>query len=659
MLSDGLPQIRCAENIALLSVLGQVPAAPSRNGLGRSPVFSPRRSLLLQAERDLCSTLAFISSIKDDRNRVTAVCVQEEESSLRVLIAANAQTYGACGDGTYLQAVQAGFEEIFAILRTASTGKSARSPEVLVLSGRVASRDELEDQVFKAITATCRGRIMKRARLIDRGDKPPVQQVLRDAVQGLARLGNDQNKRAFGRLANGLIRRLDDLSNGYTSAGNGASALDAQLRLVVEGFLELSKLPCLSTLLLDELDRIFPIMQRGLRESLLNILGKVAQYRTSATRLAKMARGCAALRRASVTIVALLPGAFRRPPTQRSNEARNIVEALQRIADANRARFNPQSACQKLHKTVKNANGEYTRTLGKSLESSKIHAEMQLVWYLETHTTQPPPRVIAASKDACYLCNAFILAQGKYGIPGSHGRVYPGWRLPATDMADLQEMFNARLEELIVERASHIMSHGVGKVFCPLESTLFSPMGSMSTVLTVTAAAADDGEHSDSDDGVTPRQESVDGSLQSGDSEVTLTQGRASSTPGPVEAVPAMGCAPLAPDEEPPSPDARDGCSCENRLPWQTVLRGTTSNARLSASLQLHVEYTASPGASSRPLQFRIHEAGCGYAAGWEDPEAVYDVSRDLWGSEGVSCRTGCRFVNLRLGGQLFRVELG
>lgn len=120
-------QTRLTEDIALLEFLGKVPVAPSKNlGTQHDPGPSAGRTLTLRAERDLATTLAFLSSIRDDANNVTAVCVREADMSLSVLVAANIRELGA---SPYLESVKRGFEQIFGLLRTASTSKSRLSNE--------------------------------------------------------------------------------------------------------------------------------------------------------------------------------------------------------------------------------------------------------------------------------------------------------------------------------------------------------------------------------------------------------------------------------------------------------------------------------------------------------------------------------------------------
>ncbi|KAI1026202.1 hypothetical protein LB504_011197 [Fusarium proliferatum] len=102
----------------------------------------------------------------------------------------------------------------------------------------------------------------------------------------------------------------------------------------------------------------------------------------------------------------------------------------------------------------------------------KIHAEIQLMWHLERHPGSKPPRVIASNKDACFLCNAFISLHGQYMIPKTHGRIYPGWRLPWTGLNETRGLFVRELERIAVERLNVIHQQGVEKNVDPLESTI-------------------------------------------------------------------------------------------------------------------------------------------------------------------------------------------
>jgi len=61
---------------------------------------------------------------------------------------------------------------------------------------------------------------------------------------------------------------------------------------------------------------------------------------------------------------------------------------------------------------------------------ARIHAEVQLLFFYETHPNQDRPRIISSSKSACYLCNLFFRLHGGFHVPRTHGRLYERWALP-------------------------------------------------------------------------------------------------------------------------------------------------------------------------------------------------------------------------------------
>ena len=76
------------------------------------------------------------------------------------------------------------------------------------------------------------------------------------------------------------------------------------------------------------------------------------------------------------------------------------------------------------------ARKRYTKFLSNNGLFGKVHAEVQLLAFYEESTSIKPPRLLAASKSACYLCNAFICLHGKFQISSTHGRLWPHWTLP-------------------------------------------------------------------------------------------------------------------------------------------------------------------------------------------------------------------------------------
>lgn len=61
----------------------------------------------------------------------------------------------------------------------------------------------------------------------------------------------------------------------------------------------------------------------------------------------------------------------------------------------------------------------------------KLHAEIKLILHSGRSVSRLRPRVICASKSACYLCQLFAKLHGQFYIPSTHGRLYDSWKWPA------------------------------------------------------------------------------------------------------------------------------------------------------------------------------------------------------------------------------------
>lgn len=98
----------------------------------------------------------------------------------------------------------------------------------------------------------------------------------------------------------------------------------------------------------------------------------------------------------------------------------------------------------------------------KSLCKKKIHAEIQLLFYYEQQPqTKLRPRAICSSKNACFLCNAFLQIHNQFYTPKTHGKLYSSWTLPnlsalclargrIKELRGLYREFNALIEEKII-----------------------------------------------------------------------------------------------------------------------------------------------------------------------------------------------------------------
>ncbi len=88
----------------------------------------------------------------------------------------------------------------------------------------------------------------------------------------------------------------------------------------------------------------------------------------------------------------------------------------------------------------------------KSRSSKRIHAEIQLLFYYEQQAqTSLRPRVICATKNACYLCNAFLTLHNRFYTPKTHGKLYPQWTLPTLSALSLSRTRLRELEDLYTQ----------------------------------------------------------------------------------------------------------------------------------------------------------------------------------------------------------------
>ncbi|KAJ3519937.1 hypothetical protein NM208_g13927 [Fusarium decemcellulare] len=473
---------KCAENIALLYHLGQVVCEPQRNPVEQAKTDASR-TLSLQDERDLVSALAFFSSIRVDPNKVSAVCVHEEPPGLVVMVAANAK-----GDGSssaYLEKMRQGFEEIFSSLKGAS-----------------------DNTVLQAVVSMCRSRIITRARFEDRGGKPTIQSLLDKAVVGMKQLPTDGSKRDFIDLGSKLASKMNEFQQDWSSSKPGPSSSDDNLGSIVSAFHDISRIPNLKRILCEELGS--DIGPPSLLPGLLNTIRKLGKYQSSANTLEELSKRHPIVGNASIHIVTLDNLTSSRPSPGALLRDFDLKQKLKALKKHRGSSWDVDDLIRKLSQTFKNDTKRFEKKYKDMTSHPKVHAEIQLAWYVDKQHSLNPPRVIASSKDACFLCNAFLSFHGKYIIPRTHGRMYPGWRLPSTGFGGLREGFPQELERLAAERIDLLIRDGFKKLQDPTESTV-------SSVVAVKAAQQM---------GVVEEMEQVDELLQESDSDATVVPER-------------------------------------------------------------------------------------------------------------------------------------
>lgn len=222
------------------------------------------------------------------------------------------------------------------------------------------------------------------------------------------------------------------------------------------------------------------------RERLHSCLSKVARYRESARFLCAEVKKTPLLGNIMIEQVRLSEQAFRTPPSTKA--VQSVESILVRLSHQDKL-FRVGDLPLWTRKEVLGGNGNhFSNEVKEKLQMSKIHAEVQVLAHYENAGPGIiPPRIIASSKDACYLCNTLISLHGKFSVPKTHGKLYPGWRLPmTTEFGRLREKLNDYLEGEIaatIQRLGNLQNRPTHRFLN--ESTIFPMNISASTFTTL------------------------------------------------------------------------------------------------------------------------------------------------------------------------------
>lgn len=218
------------------------------------------------------------------------------------------------------------------------------------------------------------------------------------------------------------------------------------------------------------------------RKNLLNIISKVARYREAARFLYRTAKKIPLVRQMKIVLVSLPQNAFQKIPANQFSPT--LPSTVSRINALHRQQWNVGQVCRLLNIREVEANDQFVQQTRKTLKDAKIHAEIQLLFYCEFEAFKLPPRVFCSTKDACFLCNAFIRMYGKIHTPRCHGRLYPGWKLPFSPrLKEIEQKFNRELANNIRNSLTTLLSRQQKTVYPdPHESTLLTLPVSVSTL---------------------------------------------------------------------------------------------------------------------------------------------------------------------------------
>ncbi|KAI0403327.1 hypothetical protein F4802DRAFT_292726 [Xylaria palmicola] len=423
---------RCTENIAMLHLLHEVPAPPSSNDLTRFQNRDAQFSLPFTVEERLAGVFAFLAKLEDGPDHIPAVCLQEtpENHRMNVLVAVN---QGSCNDGkSYLADIKESFERILGALS---------SPE--------DHSQDIEGTVFKIIVELYQERILCRLRLKKKKrDAPDKKRIsiadgLHKVVDSLSREASEGTASFLDR-ARAVIKLTTSWKNHQTIP---------KLEELIKGINALRQTDKFEEILSGSMPDVYDNANVGAHLS--NMIRKVARYPESARILRRAAREFPLVRTMRVIVVELPSNAFNRPAISQEYQP-TLSSVISRLPSLKKAQKNVNQLCSVLAISAKKANDQYASQVRDSLKKSRIHAEIQLLYYCQMGLNRKThlPRVVRSSKSACWLCNSFILLYGNVGTPRSHGRLYPGWRLPSlpgTWCNDIATKFNLRLEQVLIE----------------------------------------------------------------------------------------------------------------------------------------------------------------------------------------------------------------
>lgn len=461
---------RAMESATLLWSLDEVPENPKENipagGIGTF-------NLPVDREKQLADDLAFIASSEDDSKRIVAVCMEEQSNNGGVVIRVASNVGDVENTARNLQRVADSMSEAShrGKLCMHSSGTTTKiDPDV--------SSKLVVESMFEQIVTMCRKRILSRMRSTHaartrktsgKRSLPPllletVQQCSQYAISGTARATTSRVTAQSKRFNDAFVRLEDHADPEKVTA----SLLSLLKQAHIFDIAELQSTTALSPRLNPSLKQYLPVA-----------VCKLARYRQVAINLTNAAR--TTKYRVFHTIVVTPVRCNQINTRTLTDRLRNFDAALSQLAI---------SGGKTLPTTRKKAGRrKYEDRMLKDTTAWKVHAEVQILLYYELNAQSRRPRVICASKSACYLCDLFFRVHGGFDVPRSHGRIYDKWTLPdwkPEDMGILHALnpvltlFNRALENKIMK----VLAEKTKRRSPPNESVvaLYEPWSSRSTI---------------------------------------------------------------------------------------------------------------------------------------------------------------------------------
>ena len=325
-----------------------------------------------------------------------------------------------------------------------------------------------------------------------KGARASIKDILQKATEGVRRIrpqrllnaGLETTLPAFLTESKNVIQLVNSWSK---------HQVPFRLKDLVVGLHGLNQIPNLSVLLnLIPTGASGVVQDSAFASSLLNIITKAARYHEAAKFLYRIAKKFPLVRNMEAQLASLPQHAYNRLYDPEYAPKVETLGSLLGLINGHRYEV-PQIFRFMRFLPRNNYGARFIEQTRKTLRQGKIHSEIQLIAFCEIESSPRLfPRAIASSKDACFLCNAYIEKHGKMHTSRTHGRLYPGWRLPTLpEFKDLQRPFS----QVLLNQARQTIGAravGVGAIHPqPLyESTLLPISVSATTVSAPTVSAS-------------------------------------------------------------------------------------------------------------------------------------------------------------------------
>jgi hypothetical protein len=473
---------RAAENATLLFCLNEQPNAPHETTYAPSISSS---ELSIRREMQLAEDFAYISSMKDDPNGVTAVCMEADYNTGG--IAFRVATNTGCPSHIVQQ-----LQMVADIMVRASKRGMLLKFRSKLLSMQLADASinqteiplDLADRLlFEQITQMCYARILSRlrskhaAKTQKTRGKPKMPELLLQTMSECKReisICRQSNATKVARMQE-QCKTFGEVFEGLEESDDKQTSLQHLDKLM--SLAHRFEVHTLATVL-DQSSAMDPT----LKEYLPRAIEKLGRYRSIATGLANASRTKKHSLFRSITVRPI-----ELPDLKLDN--RSLTSSLQDFENvwSRNAGDVSHSLLRQLREETKVKYHTRIHTCGTKW---KVHAEVQILMFYEQRPCQALPRVICSSKSACYLCSLFLETHGRFIVPRTHGRIYDRWTLPSEAAFDSKTMESLlpvlhRFNQAVEVTIRKALKGELVKLAPPNESViaLYEPWSSHSTVV--------------------------------------------------------------------------------------------------------------------------------------------------------------------------------